>query len=135
MGCVLGRPVSSSDSVSGSIHQVSTRYERKEVKETVTEAETISSIVVPVARVDEIKEDNEKLTGESKRSNKADPRKSNPPKHLIGEQISAGWPSWLSEICGEALNGWLPRKADSFEKIEKVSTVFFVHLLIRLLLY
>lgn len=118
MGCVLGRPVSSSDSVSES--------KRKEVKEeTVTEAETVSSIVVPVAGVDEIKADNEKPKGESKRrSNKAEPRKSNPPKHLIGEQVVAGWPSWLSEICGEALNGWLPRKADSFEKIEKVSTVF-----------
>lgn len=108
------------------------------MKETVAtsiriEAETISSIVVPVPGVDEIKEENEKPKGESKRSNKADPRKSNPPKHLIGEQVSAGWPSWLSEICGEALNGWLPRKADSFEKIEKVSSAFSLHLLIRLL--
>ncbi|CAF2011915.1 hypothetical protein Bca4012_079086 [Brassica carinata] len=129
MGCVLGRPVSSSDSVSGSRHQDSTRVESKriEVKETVAtsiriEAETISSIVVPVPGVDEIKEENEKPKGESKRSNKADPRKSIPPKHLIGEQVAAGWPSWLSEICGEALNGWLPRKADSFEKIEKIGS-------------
>ncbi|KAG2244156.1 hypothetical protein Bca52824_094014 [Brassica carinata] len=124
-GLCIGRPVSSSDSVSESRHQVSTRFEskRKEVKEeTVTEADTISSIVVPVAGVDEIKEENEKPKGESKRTNKADPRKSNPPKHLIGEQVVAGWPSWLSEICGEALNGWLPRKADSFEKIEKIGS-------------
>ncbi|CAA7037560.1 unnamed protein product [Microthlaspi erraticum] len=115
MGCVLGRPVSSSDSVSGSRHQISTSLEsnRKEVKEPRIEPETISSIVVPV--VAEVKEENEKPKGESKRSNKADPKRSNP-------QVVAGWPSWLSEICGEALNGWLPRKADSFEKIEKIGS-------------
>lgn len=132
MGCVLGRPVSSSDSVSESRHQVSTRVEsnQKEVKETVStttsnrfQPETVSSVVVPVDRVDEIKEENEKPRGESKRSSNADPRRSNPPKHLIGgEQVVAGWPSWLSEICGEALNGWLPRKADSFDKIEKIGS-------------
>ncbi|CAN8269886.1 unnamed protein product [Cochlearia groenlandica] len=62
-----------------------------------------------------------KPKGERKRS-KPDPRRSNPPKNLLGEQVAAGWPSWLSEVCGEALSGWLPRKADSFEKIEKIGS-------------
>jgi hypothetical protein len=61
-----------------------------------------------------------KSKGERKRSKPPDPRRSNPPKNLLGEQVAAGWPSWLSEVCGEALSGWLPRKADSFEKIDKV---------------
>ncbi|CAH2044562.1 unnamed protein product [Thlaspi arvense] len=127
MGCVLGRPVSVPDSVSGSRHQISFRKETKEAVSVTTstriEPETINSIVVPVAAAVEVKEKkNEKPKEESKRSNKADPRRSNPPKHLIGEQVAAGWPSWLSEICGEALNGWLPRKADSFEKIEKIGS-------------
>lgn len=129
MGCVLGRPVSSSDSVSGSRHQISSSFEsnRKQVNETVVsvtriEPETFTSTVVPVAAAAEVREENEKPKGERKRSNKADP------KHLIGgEQVVAGWPSWLSEICGEALNGWLPRKADSFDKIEKVRAFLFLH--------
>lgn len=42
------------------------------------------------------------------------------PKALEGELIAAGWPSWLAAVAGEAINGWLPRKADTFEKLDKV---------------
>lgn len=55
-----------------------------------------------------------------KRGSKANPRLSNPPKHLHGEQVAAGWPSWLSAVAGEAINGWVPRRADTFEKIDKI---------------
>lgn len=37
-----------------------------------------------------------------------------------GAQVAAGWPSWLTAVAGEAINGWVPRRADSFEKLEKV---------------
>ncbi|RWW71572.1 hypothetical protein BHE74_00020677 [Ensete ventricosum] len=37
-----------------------------------------------------------------------------------GEQVAAGWPSWLSSVAREAIQGWVPFKADSFEKLEKV---------------
>lgn len=59
--------------------------------------------------------------GERKRSSKPNPRLSNPPKHVHGEQVAAGWPSWLSAVAGEAINGWTPRRADTFEKLDKVS--------------
>lgn len=36
------------------------------------------------------------------------------------EQVAAGWPSWLTSVAGEAIQGWIPRRADSFEKLEKV---------------
>lgn len=41
-----------------------------------------------------------------------------------GAQVMAGWPSWLASVAGEAINGWIPRKPDSFEKLEKVSFFF-----------
>lgn len=41
-----------------------------------------------------------------------------------GAQIVAGWPSWLTAVAGEAINGWVPRRADSFEKLDKVSLVY-----------
>lgn len=41
-----------------------------------------------------------------------------------GAQVMAGWPSWLAAVAGEAINGWIPRKADSFEKLEKVCETF-----------
>ncbi|KAJ0010654.1 hypothetical protein Pint_33176 [Pistacia integerrima] len=37
-----------------------------------------------------------------------------------GAQVVAGWPSWLTAAAGEAINGWVPRKADSFEKLDKI---------------
>lgn len=42
------------------------------------------------------------------------------PRALEGEQVAAGWPSWLVMVAGEAIKGWIPRKADTFEKLDKV---------------
>ncbi|KAJ9562901.1 hypothetical protein OSB04_008061 [Centaurea solstitialis] len=42
------------------------------------------------------------------------------PKGIEGEQVVAGWPSWLVAVAGEAINGWLPRRADTFEKLDKI---------------
>uniref|UniRef100_A0A1J3E1Z9 Putative serine/threonine-protein kinase n=1 Tax=Noccaea caerulescens TaxID=107243 RepID=A0A1J3E1Z9_NOCCA len=150
MGCVLGRP-GSPGSVSGSRqHEVSssTRIEsnRKEVNSvSVTKTETTEiaasvAIAAAASNGEEIRKDEEAIVeqkepngvvvtetkerkpkSERKRS-KPDPRRSNPPKNLLGEQVAAGWPTWLSEVCGEALSGWLPRKADSFEKIDKIGS-------------
>lgn len=43
------------------------------------------------------------------------------PRATEGEQVAAGWPPWLAAVAGEAIKGWVPRKADSFEKLDKVS--------------
>lgn len=50
--------------------------------------------------------------------------------YIEGEQVAAGWPSWLSAVAGEAIQGWVPLKADSFEKLEKVTQKLrvFLHL-------
>nr|XP_043628433.1 probable serine/threonine-protein kinase At1g54610 [Erigeron canadensis] len=37
-----------------------------------------------------------------------------------GTQEAAGWPAWLTAVAGEAIKGWLPRRADSFEKLDKI---------------
>lgn len=41
-------------------------------------------------------------------------------KYIEAEQVAAGWPAWLSAVAGEAIQGWVPLKADSFEKLEKI---------------
>ncbi|KAI3975673.1 hypothetical protein MKX01_023099 [Papaver californicum] len=58
--------------------------------------------------------------GERRRTSKPNPRLSNPPKNLHGEQVAAGWPAWLSAVASEAIKGWTPRRADAFEKIDKI---------------
>ncbi|KAK4713177.1 hypothetical protein R3W88_019084 [Solanum pinnatisectum] len=53
-------------------------------------------------------------------------RKPNPrlsrgvPKGIEGELVVVGWPNWLVAVAGDALNGWLPRRADTFEKLAKI---------------
>lgn len=42
------------------------------------------------------------------------------PKSIEGEQVAAGWPAWLAAVAGEAIKGWVPRRADSFEKLDKI---------------
>lgn len=37
-----------------------------------------------------------------------------------GELIVAGWPQWLTSAAAEAIQGWLPRRADSFERLDKI---------------
>lgn len=106
MGCVIGRQASSNK---GSGAQTN----RNKVDEASAAAEK---------NVVEIENDEKKSDDrvQHSRRSKPNPRLSNPPKHLHGEQVAAGWPSWLTAVCGEALTGWIPRKADTFEKIDKI---------------
>ncbi|XP_021900941.1 probable serine/threonine-protein kinase At1g09600 [Carica papaya] len=48
------------------------------------------------------------------------PTLSRVPKAIEGEQVAAGWPSWLAAVAGEAIKGWTPRHANTFEKLEKI---------------
>ncbi|KAK6937991.1 Protein kinase domain [Dillenia turbinata] len=36
------------------------------------------------------------------------------------DNVNAGWPSWLTSVAAEAVKGWVPRRADSFEKLDKI---------------
>uniref|UniRef100_A0AA96NLI5 [RNA-polymerase]-subunit kinase n=1 Tax=Phyllostachys edulis TaxID=38705 RepID=A0AA96NLI5_PHYED len=39
---------------------------------------------------------------------------------IEGEQVAAGWPAWLSAVAAEAVQGWVPLKAENFEKLGKI---------------
>ncbi|KAJ0250445.1 putative cell division-related protein [Hirschfeldia incana] len=41
-------------------------------------------------------------------------------KGVEAEYVAAGWPPWLASVAGEAIKGWVPRRADSFEKLDKI---------------
>ncbi|KAJ6996154.1 hypothetical protein NC653_012906 [Populus alba x Populus x berolinensis] len=121
MGCVLGREVSSGI-VSESKEVKNSRVEsnRKVEDVSVTKTDSTSSVVeIQNEETQEEKVDGDKKPrGERRRSRKP----SNLPGQTRGEQVAAGWPPWLSAVCGEALNGWIPRRADTFEKIDKIGS-------------
>ncbi|KAJ8760710.1 hypothetical protein K2173_017767 [Erythroxylum novogranatense] len=124
MGCVLAREVSSGI-VSGNKGVKNLSVESGRAVEDVSATKTDASGVVEKKNEETQKEEqingDKKPKGERRRS-RPNPRLSNPRKNLHGEQVAAGWPPWLSAVCGEALNGWIPRRADSFEKIDKIGS-------------
>jgi len=46
---------------------------------------------------------------------------------VVNEQAAAGWPGWLTAVAGEAIHGWIPLRADGFEKLEKVGNLTCSH--------
>ena len=109
MGCAFGR-------------EASREERRKEVREAKAEEEGRGEVVENenIEKEGGREERRTRARGERRRSSKPNPRLSNPPNHVHGEQVAAGWPSWLSKVAGEAINGLTPRRADTFEKIDKV---------------
>ncbi|XP_052193219.1 probable serine/threonine-protein kinase At1g54610 [Diospyros lotus] len=106
MGCVFGR-----DASSGIVQE-----EKEEKREAENERKS-KKLGVESREVD----GDRPLQGERRRF-RPNPRQSNPPEHKLGEQVAAGWPSWLCAHVGEAIEGWLPRCADTFEKIDKIGS-------------
>jgi len=41
-------------------------------------------------------------------------------RFVEAEQNAAGWPQWLTSVAAEAIQGWVPLKTDSFERLDKV---------------
>lgn len=37
------------------------------------------------------------------------------------ELAAAGWPSWLTAVAADAIDGWVPLKAESYERLDKVA--------------
>ncbi|THG17979.1 hypothetical protein TEA_011595 [Camellia sinensis var. sinensis] len=125
MGCVFGREVSSSGPArSEAVVRQRDLAVSSGRREKVSVAKGESSGEVFQNGVDQTEEHNKdestRPRGERRRS-RPNPRLSNPPNCVHGEQVAAGWPSWLSDVAGEAINGWTPRRADTFEKIDKAT--------------
>ncbi|KAJ4956191.1 hypothetical protein NE237_012974 [Protea cynaroides] len=127
MGCVLGREISSGV---GSVVREREEVVEKE-KEKIVSVPSGRKSQVEVSKIEttevqngenqkEEKQDGSQRSRGDRRRSKPNPRLSNPTKHLHGEQVAAGWPSWLSAVAGEAIKGLTPRRADTFEKLDKI---------------
>ncbi|KAF5950949.1 hypothetical protein HYC85_012942 [Camellia sinensis] len=102
MGCVFGREVSSSGPArSEAVVRQRDLAVSSGRREKVSVAKGESSGEVFQNGVDQTEEHNKgestRPRGERRRS-RPNPRLSNPPNCVHGEQVAAGWPSWLSDI-------------------------------------
>ncbi|CAI9779781.1 unnamed protein product [Fraxinus pennsylvanica] len=134
MGCVFGREISSSGPPSGEFVAGKGR-EKREERDLAVPSASREKVVASESKADgsgasgvqnggvqkeEQKDGTARPRGGERRRSKPNPKLSNPPKNIHGEQVAAGWPAWLSAVAGEAINGWTPRRADTFEKIDKI---------------
>ncbi|XAR57130.1 Cyclin-dependent kinase [Bertholletia excelsa] len=121
MGCAFGKEISSSSS------EVVVEERGREKNDLALRKEKVSAAkanglneVHNGGSKEEDKKEVSTIKVEERLRSRPNPRPSNPPKHVHGEQVAAGWPAWLSAVAGEAINGWTPRRADIFEKIDKI---------------
>ncbi|XP_047977879.1 probable serine/threonine-protein kinase At1g54610 [Salvia hispanica] len=132
MGCAFGKDVSDSGSPGGN-GVVDRRREKGRERELAVTAESgerrVESSVSKAnggevqnggVKKEDLKDGIVRQSRSEKRRVKPNPRLSNPRNNVHGEQVAAGWPSWLVAVAGEALNGWIPRRADTFEKLDKI---------------
>lgn len=117
MGCIASKQAVSvtpafdySGTYNGSGNSVKLRSRRRKVEE--FEKRSIKG--------GEESELGESGRGSSSNADSVSMRLGNLHKYIEGEQVAAGWPAWLTAVAGEAIQGWVPLKADSFEKLEKV---------------
>ncbi|CAL8991528.1 unnamed protein product [Prunus brigantina] len=123
MGCVFGRQASAKPVGKNEGGEIRVSKKAEASSGEVTEARngvSNSNDNSNNGRKENEEERSSRPKGEKRRSSRPNPRLSNPPKNLHGEQVAAGWPSWLSAVAGEAINGWTPRRADTFEKLDKI---------------
>lgn len=111
MGCILGREASS-------LNSSRRRGEKEVVVSSVRKSQGAPVNIEVVTSGGGAAQ--EELAEEKPARHRRRPRDGSIPGQAVGEQVAAGWPQWLSEVAGEAINGWIPRRADTFEKLAKI---------------
>lgn len=112
MGCVIGRQASSINS--------SRRHGDKEVVVSSGRKSQVAPPKVEVVATGDVVAAQEESAQEKPARPRRRARAGSIPGQAVGEQVAAGWPQWLSEVAGEAIKGWTPRRADTFEKLAKI---------------
>lgn len=132
MGCAFGKEISESGSPNAVVEGRREKGRERELSVAAESGDKVVESSVSKAKgsdgeaqnggvkKEDLKDGIVRQSRSEKRRSRPNPRLSNPPKNVHGEQVAAGWPSWLVAVAGEALSGWIPRRADTFEKLDKV---------------
>ncbi|XP_062115850.1 probable serine/threonine-protein kinase At1g54610 [Humulus lupulus] len=107
MGCVLGTEASGDRPRSTGAQRSRRKVEQSRSANTV-------DVVVRNKKRETERQRTSKRTGDLPA---VEHRKPRPEPFLTNEQ---GWPSWLLDAAGDAIQGWTPRRANSFERLAKI---------------
>lgn len=108
MGCVLGTEAASAGSTRGSCE---VRRGRRSIEEPSGATERVAAV-----RADK------KEVVARQRANRANHTGDFPAieRRKPSPANQEGWPSWLLAVAGDAIHGWTPRRANTFEKLAKI---------------
>ncbi|KAF5460972.1 hypothetical protein F2P56_020804 [Juglans regia] len=95
------------------VHRAKDRYDSNDGRTTLIDKHANGSVRLHSEHLESKREKMEVLVAQH-------PGLGSVPKATEGEQVAAGWPSWLAAVAGEAIRGWTPRRADSFQKLDKI---------------
>ncbi|XWS37073.1 hypothetical protein CRYUN_Cryun19dG0011600 [Craigia yunnanensis] len=124
MGCVFGKQSQSPSSdqrrsnTTATFHPPRTRRRRSS-----DESSTVVSVTDAVDGVVDIKEQERPRQQQQKARHTGDFPFSIPAPEIRRtpqELNRQGWPSWLMAVAGEAIHDWTPRRANTFEKLDKI---------------
>ncbi|KAG4137126.1 hypothetical protein ERO13_D07G052300v2 [Gossypium hirsutum] len=125
MGCVFGKQSHppSSDRRRRSKTVASPRHPRTRRRRSRGEPSTEISVVNAVDPVVDVEEKERPKQPKQKARHTGDfsvsipaPERRRTPSDLNQQ----GWPSWLMAVAGEAIRDWTPRRANTFEKLDKI---------------
>lgn len=106
MGCVCGK----GDRRSSPVNRRSS--ERTSVTVTVSSDAVVSSNVVRLGK--------ERARAETEKTRRHTGDFGPPERRRPHSESQQGWPSWLMAVAGDAIRDWTPRRANTFEKLDKI---------------
>ncbi|XP_043724152.1 probable serine/threonine-protein kinase At1g54610 [Telopea speciosissima] len=117
MGCILCKRAA------GDGQERSLELDLHVTSEEVPPSDTIAAVNGARARKERVRRERERIhrTGDIPPPPQLERRKTKPrlnPNPVFRTQ--QGWPAWLSAVAGDAIECWTPRRADSFEKLDKI---------------
>ncbi|KAL6552412.1 hypothetical protein OROHE_007776 [Orobanche hederae] len=102
MGCVLGRAASGK-------RKARRKQKNDDGRDSESAAGTVQNGVAE--------------RGNEKKIVEVPPPAAEPPEFRLKRGVSIGgegWPSWLNDVAGHAIKDWKPRRANTFEKLDKI---------------
>ncbi|KAF7820505.1 protein IMPAIRED IN BABA-INDUCED STERILITY 1-like [Senna tora] len=122
MGCINSKNAFASTSSPAYLHSLSAATDnRSAIAEPPTRAQ--SGVLITDNKPEETSEDPSR-DGKKFRKNSSKGtgsfRMGFSHRFVEAEQNAAGWPLWLTSAAAEAIQGWVPLKAESFEKLDKI---------------
>lgn len=106
MGCVCGKE----DRRSSPVNRRSS--ERTSVSVTVSSDAVVNSNVVRLGK--------ERARAETEKTRRHTGDFGPPERRRPHSESQQGWPSWLMAVAGDAIRDWTPRRANTFEKLDKI---------------